>query len=202
MAYRDIYMVTDEFVNAYIIVRAGGVILIDTGLESTWRLIEELLSSLGLSMQDISAVILTHHHRDHVGSLRRIAEASGARVAAHVNEAELIRSEAGVEVDVKLRDGDMFHGLKVIHTPGHTPGHIALLDYETRSLFTGDLVYKQDGDLYEIPEKYSVDPESNRRSMARLLELDFENLMPCHGRPIIGRGKEKLGELAGRLGLI
>ncbi len=196
----DIHVVTDDFVNVYLLVRGGEVVLIDAGLESTWRLLEEYLGGLGLSLGSISTIIVTHHHGDHVGSLRKVAEASGARVAAHVEEAGLIKARTGVDVDLGLRDGDTLHGLRVIHTPGHTPGHIALLDPETRSLFTGDLVHEQDGDLYEIPQKYSMDPEGNRRSIARLLTLDFENLLPSHGSPLLGGGKDKLRSLLERLG--
>jgi len=89
----------------------------------------------------------------------------------------------------------MVHGLQVIHTPGHTPGHIALLDMETKALFVGDLIYEENGRLMEIPQKYSMDPEMNRESIKKLLNYDFIHILPSHGRPVIGDEREKLSEL-------
>jgi glyoxylase-like metal-dependent hydrolase (beta-lactamase superfamily II) len=196
-----IHIVTDDFVNVYLVETGEGIVLIDAGLETTWRHVYDVLRGMGKSPKDIVAVIITHHHWDHVSSLGRIVRDSGAKVIAHHEEASLVEREAGVKVDVTVSDGDVVYGLKVIHTPGHTPGHIALLHEDTKSIFTGDLVYERGGELEEIPHRYSVNPEENRRSIAKLAGYDFENLLPAHGQPILGRGKEALLRLLERLKL-
>ena len=194
-----IYMVTDQYVNVYIVFRGDDIILVDAGLETTWRLLAEALAEHG-GLSRVSAILVTHHHRDHVGSLRRIVEESGASVEAHAEEARLVEEATGIRVTRLLHDGDRVHGMLVLHTPGHTPGHIALIDEATRSLFTGDLVYEENGELHEIPREFSQDPEANRRAIARLLDYDFENILPAHGNPIIGSARQKLEKLVRSLG--
>lgn len=196
-----IHMVTDLFVNAYVIERNDHFVLIDTGVESTWKLIRDYLASLDRSLEDISLIIVTHHHGDHTGSLRELRERTGARVAAHLDESQLIRSKTGINADVLLKHGDLIDGFEVIHTPGHTPGHVALLDRASSSLFIGDLAHVEGGELHEIPHHYSMDPEGNRRSIAKLLDYDFDNLMPSHGDPILRIGRMKLEELVKELGI-
>ena len=77
----------------------------------------------------METIIVTHAHYDHVGSLKDLKDATGANIAAHKDEVpylkgeEIFRSEIEpVDVEIKLNDGDEVHGLKVIHSPGHTPG--------------------------------------------------------------------------------
>ncbi|MET1102384.1 MAG: MBL fold metallo-hydrolase [Pyrodictiaceae archaeon] len=196
----NIYMVRDQYVNVYIMFKGNNIILIDAGLETTWRLLAEALAGYG-GLSRVSAIVVTHHHRDHVGSLKRIVEESGAIVGAHVEEARLVEETTGVKVGMLLRDGDRVHGMLVLHTPGHTPGHIALIDEATKSLFTGDLVYEENGVLYEIPQEFSQDPRANRMAITRLLDYDFENILPAHGNPIMGFAKQRLEELVNRLGV-
>jgi len=199
LLYGDIYVLTDTFVNVYMIVRRQSIILIDTGIENTWIKLRDFLQSIGNDLKDVELIVLTHHHGDHVGSLKKLVELSHAEVAAHEAELELIKSKTGIEPSIALKDGDRFGDLTVIHTPGHTPGHIALLDERTRTIFVGDLLYEEGGILFEIPHKYSMDPEGNRRSIVKLKDFDFDNLAPSHGRPLIGDGKAKLMELINRL---
>lgn len=196
-----VHIVTDAFVNAYIIDRGDHFLLIDTGIDTTGKLIQNYLIGLGRTIDDVSLILITHHHGDQIGSLMELKERTEARVAAHEYESELIRSKAGVTVDAILKHGDFIEGLEVIHTPGHTPGHIVLLDKSSGSLFIGDLAHEEGGMLYEIPHHYSMDPEGNRMSIARLLDYDFENVMPSHGNPIIGSGKDKVEKLVKELGL-
>lgn len=197
--YRGIHVVKDSYVNVYLIVRNGKAILVDAGLESTWPRVVGYASSIGLALRNLRIIVVTHHHRDHVGSLKKAVEATGALVAAHVDEAELIKSASGVSVSIALRDGDVIESLRIVHTPGHTPGHICLLDEKTKSLFVGDLVYEKNGELHEIPHNYSLDPAMNRESIKKLLQLEFENVMPSHGNPVLRIGKEKLRELVAKL---
>ncbi|MEM1550227.1 MAG: MBL fold metallo-hydrolase, partial [Candidatus Methanomethylicia archaeon] len=98
-----------------------------------------------------------------------------------------------VNVDLEVKDKDMIDDLMVIHTPGHTPGSICLYHQMDKAIFIGDLVENENDNLNEIPIQYSLDPIGNRRSIKKVYEtLDFEILLPSHGKPIIGNAKEKM----------
>ena len=195
----NIHVLTDEFVNVYLVIRGDHVVLVDAGIESTGAKILDYVKELGHSPTNISLVVVTHHHWDHTGSLKFIVEKTGAEVVAHKNEAPLIESRTGLTPSKLLEDGDVIEGLTVIHTPGHTPGHICLLDKETSSLFIGDLVHMEDNELKEIPHEYSQDPKGNRESIKKLKNTEFKHLLLSHGKPIINNGKEKLLELIQKL---
>lgn len=193
-----IYRVFDTFVNAYLIDRGEYLIAVDTGIETTCEKILDVVEKLG---KPLKAIVLTHGHLDHTGSLKCLKEKTGALIAAHRDEGGLIFEKTGLRPDLKLEGGEVFEGLRVIHTPGHTKGSMCLLDERSESLFVGDIVIERDRELDEVPHRYSLDPEMNRRSIAKLLEIEFKNLLPAHGEPLLGNGKEKLRELVERLNL-
>lgn len=192
-----VHLVRDDFVNTYLVETQGSLVLVDAGINGDPVL--RYLERMGLSLSSVELVIITHHHYDHVDGLRRIREATGARVAAHRDEASFIERATGIRPDILLEHHSMVKGLLVIHTPGHTPGHIALLDPGRKALFTGDLVYERDGELHEIPRHYSIDPDRNRESIRSLLGYSFKHLLPSHGNPVLGNTKKKLQELAEKL---
>ena len=116
---------------------SGAQLLIDAAAEPV-RLLD-LVAEGGLGM-----VITTHRHRDHWQALADVVEATGARTAAHIDEA----SEIPVATDVLVRDGDVIAvgdcRLEAIHLVGHTPGSIALLYDDPEGmphLFTGDCLF-------------------------------------------------------------
>ncbi len=192
-----VHLVRDEFVNTYLVETQGSLVLIDAGINGDPVL--RYLERTGISPSSVELVIITHHHYDHVDGLQRIREATGARVAAHRDEAPLIERATGIRPDILLEHNSTVKGLLVIHTPGHTPGHIALLDPGREALFTGDLVYEKNGELHEIPRHYSMDPDRNRESIRSLLGYSFKHLLPSHGDPVLGNAKKKLQELVEKL---
>lgn len=115
----------------------GRQVLVDAAAEPE-RLIE-LVAQGGLDM-----VITTHRHPDHWQALADVVRATGARTAAHVDDADAIP----VHTDVLLRDADVIEvgdcRLEVIHLVGHTPGSIALLYDDPEGmphLLTGDCLF-------------------------------------------------------------
>ena len=213
LVYRDIHLVDGTNANVYVVLTSGYTLIIDAGLPGMEKLVLEYLRGLGAygnSGRDIM-IVVTHAHYDHVGGLKNLKNSLNAKVAVHREEVDYVtgRKVAGryrsepVEVDVVLDDGDkLYDRFTVIHTPGHTPGSICILDTLSSSLFVGDIVYEENGKLYEIPRYYSMDPDSNRKAIAKLLELEFENLLPSHGNPVIGAGREKLYALARELKVV
>jgi hydroxyacylglutathione hydrolase len=172
----------ERFVYAYLIIGESPV-LIDTGVASSEEIIFNYLDELGLKPEDISLLILSHSHPDHIGSAQSIQEKSYCQVAAHVGEKSWIEDvnlqaserpvpdfhslvEGSVDVDIILEDMDEFElgaklTLEVLHTPGHSPGSISLLLKEDGILFCGDAVPLK-GDL-PIYDDYQASVESVHR---------------------------------------
>jgi glyoxylase-like metal-dependent hydrolase (beta-lactamase superfamily II) len=91
-----------------------------------------------------------------------------------------------IKVDRKLQDGDMVgknNSLQVIHTPGHTPGHISLYSKQHGIIFGGDFIYKSvfgiDG-LFVPPSTVSIDSTTAAISARRISNLKFDTLLLAH----------------------
>jgi glyoxylase-like metal-dependent hydrolase (beta-lactamase superfamily II) len=103
-----------------------------------------------------------------------------------------------VQPDILLQNGDTIAGLTCIHTPGHTPGSICLLDPREKVLFTGDTLLTDRGRIQEPSERSSARQEEAVRSLARIASLDFAYLLPGHGEPVRPDASARLREfLAG-----
>jgi hydroxyacylglutathione hydrolase len=182
--------------NAYLI-DARRKTLVDAGMDSV-RVLREIPDGLDL-------IILTHCHYDHIGAVPDIVKATGAGVAMHEKDVALLRSgKASVAaifnaprpnftVDVVLKDnetidlGDSL--LKVIPTPGHTPGSICLYNCETKELFTGDTVFE--GGSFGRTD-LGGDMGEMIKSLELLTKLDVSILYPGHGGVVDKRAKESL----------
>jgi glyoxylase-like metal-dependent hydrolase (beta-lactamase superfamily II) len=93
-----------------------------------------------------------------------------------------------------LKDGDMVGPVQVLHTPGHTPGHLAFWWPERRILFAGDAVA-----TYPVFEAgwpaFNLNPTQQRTSLRRMADLEAEVLAVGHGDPITGGAAERLRSL-------
>ncbi len=95
-------------------------------------MVDRVLARQGVRLEDIDEVIFTHAHFDHAGGSGLF---HGTRILAHPDELEALRAEPELPewIDLGLRyetvqDGlEPIPGVKLIHTPGHTPGHMSLL---------------------------------------------------------------------------
>jgi glyoxylase-like metal-dependent hydrolase (beta-lactamase superfamily II) len=88
-----------------------------------------------------------------------------------------------------LHDGDDIAGFRVVHAPGHTPGHVAFFRARDRVLIAGDVLANYPrlgswGGLNEPPHAFSIDPAQNRRSIAKLAELRPRLVCFGHGPPL------------------
>ncbi|MDQ3868365.1 MAG: MBL fold metallo-hydrolase, partial [Thermoproteota archaeon] len=102
-------------------------------------------------------------------------------------------------VDEQVSDGNMIGSLKVIHTPGHTPGHISLYYDEDRILFGADTIYKHvfgaEG-MYISPPIVSIDSVTATVSAQRLAKIKFDKLLMSHqDSPLLERARESVEEL-------
>ncbi len=200
--------------------------LIDTGTPGNVDKILSGLAQIGVSPLQIKRIILTHHHVDHVGSLFELKKRTGSQVVAHSLDAEYINGRRqrrapkpilgkllfglfsltgmgqlpNVDVDRAVEDGDQVGGFKVIHTPGHTPGHICLL--YGKYLFGGDLVQATPGAFEETSHLFSGDVPLARTSIGKAAKLEFDSLLSAHRPPYAFGAKEKMCELARKLGTL
>jgi hydroxyacylglutathione hydrolase len=150
-----------RFVYSYLIL-GKRICLIDSGVASGVDAIQKYLKENGRSTEEISMLILTHAHPDHIGAAAAIKSLSGCTVYCHSSERSWIedinlqeserpvpgfRSLVGgsVSVDRTLQDGeiiDLEEGLflDVLHTPGHSPGSISLWLSKEGALFSADAI--------------------------------------------------------------
>ena len=102
-------------------------------------------------------------------------------------------------VDQQVSDGDMIGSLKVIHTSGHTPGHISLYYKEDGTIFGADSIYKHvfgaDG-MYVSAPQVSIDPVTALVSAQRLSKIKFNKLLMAHqDSPLLERARETVEKL-------
>jgi glyoxylase-like metal-dependent hydrolase (beta-lactamase superfamily II) len=191
------------------LVEGEGLTLIDTGMRGSGEAVMNALAGLGRRLSDLRHIIISHHHFDHAGSLARLAEMSQATVSVHTADAPYVRGDAPrppfkrvgfsgwflrpfmglfpqaepCRVDRELEDGDEIEaagGLKVIHAPGHTPGHIALLMPTKRILFAGDAALNVLG-LRPPMAMATEDMAQAKESIRRMAALDFDIACFGHG---------------------
>ena len=153
--------------NVYVIRSAGQAIVIDGAAEP-----DRILSEVdGL---EVTAIVQTHNHPDHVAALPRLVEALGCPVLAHPEDPMPVRTDA-------IGDGDRLNvgsaDIAVMHTPGHTPGSLCFLLGD--DLFTGDTLFP--GGPGNTRGNRSAF-ETIMQSLDRLFELpDATRVSPGHG---------------------
>ena len=180
-----------------LILDEGDLALVDTGYSAgCGGRILDAVKGMGRQPEEIKLCILTHKHFDHVGGLRRLKDLCRFKVASHKAEADEIKKATGVDVDVRLENGDNLPfagGLRVIHTPGHTRGSISLL--AGRALIVGDALRGDGGSLRPPSRRFSEEYGLAVQSLLRLAELDFDKVYVSHGRDIERDGKEQITRL-------
>ncbi|MDD4651790.1 MAG: DUF6009 family protein [Methanothrix sp.] len=151
----------DRFVYVFLIY-GERICLVDSGIAGSEKIIFQYLKDTGRSPQEISMLILTHAHPDHIGSAAAIKRITGCTVAAHASERAWIEDVdlqakerpvpgffdlvgGSVEVDRALKEGDLLHldgcpDLRVLHTPGHSCGSISMWMAEEGALITADAI--------------------------------------------------------------
>ena len=176
------------------------LVLIDTGLnDGSARSIIKTLESLNHKLSDVDLCIVTHAHRDHIGGLKALKALSGSfLIAVHDAEADDMEKATGLEVDLRLIDGQSIGGFTVIYLPGHTLGSIALLREGT--LITGDALNGGGKELKGPNPMFSKDRETAEASVRHLANFEFDRVLVSYGTSIEKAGKAALLRLIERMG--
>lgn len=180
--------------NCYFIVDdAGNAAAVDPGDD-----FDKLKSKIEERMLHVEAILLTHGHFDHIGALEQLRGYTGAPVYIHSDDAALLcdadksymkpfggRDDICRPAEKLLCDGDTINigevSVKVIHTPGHTPGSVCYLatEGEQRALLSGDTLFRGSIGRYDL---LGGDYEQILSSLKILHALPFDcKVYPGHG---------------------
>ncbi len=182
------------FVSAYVLVRGGEAAVVDTGVTGSDDDIAAALERLGLDWGAVGHVVLTHQHADHAGSASAVLAAASS-ATGYAGAADIPGIDAPRSL-VALADGDAVFGLQIVATPGHTAGHIAVLDPIGGILVAGDALNTSDGNVTGPNASFSADMTTAMASVAKLGALSFETLLVGHGDPILSGASAMVAELA------
>jgi glyoxylase-like metal-dependent hydrolase (beta-lactamase superfamily II) len=214
---RDVWLLNSfprYFVNVYLV----GDVLIDgaTRLHSRWL-------ARRLQARPLSMVALTHCHPDHQGAVSYICNRFGVPLACHAEDVPAMEGREPMRpirriirvgqallagrphpVARVLKDGDEVAGFRVVHTPGHTAGHVVYFRDSDRVAIAGDVLanihfFTGRPGLREPPSFFSVDKAQNRKSMQILAGLRPRITCFGHGRPL--EGSEAIERFVGRFRL-
>jgi glyoxylase-like metal-dependent hydrolase (beta-lactamase superfamily II) len=185
----SVWSIKDRFVNAFIFKGEKSYLMIDAGLGR--KKFRQELDKLGINPDDISAILLTHTDGDHTGS---IGLYKNAAIYMHRDEEQMINGTTGKSKFSKtkwkygpyklLEDNDTLTidglKLKIIHTPGHTPGSACYIigkDY----LATGDNLILESGRYGHFIEQFNMDTPQQIESLKVLPPPgDFKYILTAH----------------------
>lgn len=184
-------------VSAYVLARQGEATIVDTGNPGSEDAIAASLGGLDLGWGDVSHVIVTHLHPDHQGSLPAVLGLA-PDAAAYAGAAD-ISGISSPRALIPVGDGDTVFGLEIIDTPGHTPGHISVLDAAGGLLVAGDSMNGADGGVAGANPRFTPDMDTAAESTKKMAALTFETVVFGHGDPVEGGASQQVAELAASL---
>jgi glyoxylase-like metal-dependent hydrolase (beta-lactamase superfamily II) len=184
--------------------------LIDAGMVGSRLMLERYLRRIGRRLDELERIIVTHGHPDHIGGVSELVrDREDVAVLIHPDDVAglrlplreaLARTDDGVARRGRIiqyltrapadptpvADGELLPlvgGLRVIHTPGHTPGSICLYAERLRLLFTGDVLQVVRGRLTYASALFSHDHAGAIASVERLARLDVDTIALSHYPP-------------------
>ncbi|UCF92107.1 MAG: MBL fold metallo-hydrolase [Desulfobacterales bacterium] len=198
----DLFFVERGYLNGnHFIYRSKAPILIDTAYVCDFEVTARLIRSLGVRLSDISLIINTHCHCDHIGGNKSIQDQSGCEIALHTigkyfidtrddwstwwkyyhQQAEFFKATRPLE------DGDVVavgpHEFEVLHTPGHASDGIVLYNRRAKILLSSDTLWENDMAVLTVRVEGSAAVHHMLQSLERIEALDVHTVFPGHGKP-------------------
>ncbi len=208
-----------DYINGFVLRDdAGRVTLIDMGLPGHGPKLLAALDWIGSSPADVTRLLLTHAHPDHIGGAAHVAHETGLGMGVHEDDAGYVRTGTlppqvavgllgrllhlvtpdlepdPMPVAEELVDGQLLPvagGLRVVHMPGHSPGHVGFLHEPSGVLVTGDAIMNPVG-LRWSPKSVCSDFRMSQRTAHRLGELDYRVAAFTHGPEVRDQPREKV----------
>lgn len=222
-----IHWIKDIYVNAYIVESGEDLILIDSGFNKKAKPILNYIRE-ELESRNISKILLTHHHADHVGGLHHLHNHLHSRVFSSEQDGRYIKGEINrpppnnfilkplyyilrplitpkpvtqVEyvVEGEIIEDEGDEGFEVHSLPGHTMGSLGFL--KNKVLFSGDAGVSKDGDVELGVKLFAENMDVARASLVKMSKLKFDLLLSGHGTPILEDAQQRALEAVERLGL-
>ena len=172
--------------NGHLVRDPGGNICIDP-VEPT----EDDMNAL--VREGVTRIVLTN--RNHSRAANRVRARTGARTAIHADDADHARSQ-GTELDDRLEVGAKIGPLELVDASGKSPGEVAMLWPDRGILIVGDaIIGNPPGQCGLLPERVMDDPARLRKTLRKLLDLDFDILLVGDGESLLRDAKARLKEL-------
>lgn len=200
----------------HFVYRSKAPILIDTGYISDFNETDGSITRLGVNLSDISLIVNTHTHCDHIGGNKIIQQKSGCDIALHKAGKYFIDTRDdwstwwryyNQEADFfkctqALEDGEIIavgpHKFQVIYTPGHASDGIVLYNSQEKILISSDTLWESDVAVMTLRVEGSMALFHMLESLQKIESLDVKMVYPGHGRPFddikkaISKSKEKI----------
>ncbi len=199
-------------------------LLIDAGMKGSEGLIVSGLDELGTSPDSLAGIVVTHYHPDHAGGVRELVQDRDIPVMAHRLDSRFLKGDEEqpnpfqprlmarlaapliervnaptTPIDIELEDGDIIpfdFPVQVVHTPGHTPGSIAIFLPSQKVVIIGDaLQYRLGRKLTPPAAAVTQDPEQAMESLRKLVRLDFHTICFSHFPPFHGAARAALRQM-------
>jgi glyoxylase-like metal-dependent hydrolase (beta-lactamase superfamily II) len=117
-------------VKSFLVTGDQRLILVDTGFsDADADIIMDAIKDMGHKHEELKLCVLTHRHGYHTGRLKKLKKTLKFEVMAHELDMPAIQKSTGYDVEHAVRGGERLPdcgGINVLHTPGHTAGHISL----------------------------------------------------------------------------
>ena len=199
---KDLFFIERGYLNAnHFVYRADKPALIDTAYMADFDDTRTQILSLGVKLTEISLIISTHSHSDHIGGNKFIQDESGCDIAIHRigkhfidthddwatwwryygHEAEFFTANRALE------DGDTIdigpYQFRVVYTPGHASDGIVLYNRKEKILLSSDTLWENDMPGMTLRVEGSTALFRFEESLEKIKELDVRMVYPGHGRP-------------------